>query len=142
MLCYVGRSKSLSLVDHNSLHLHNLSRVHLFNHVRCMCYLCVVNLLCFLDCSLLVILVLSKYMLLSQISLANSNGHVSSCLNFNCYFDFITTSLLQLLTKLLKRLFFSLEIRRSHKWENDRSILYFDFDQFLKRLGQLLVIHE
>lgn len=83
MLCHADRSKSLLFANYNSLHLHNSSRVHLLDHVRRMCDLCVMNLLRFLSNSLLVILVRSKYMLLSQILSTNFNNNVSSCLNLN-----------------------------------------------------------
>jgi len=111
MLCHVGSSKSLSSIDHSFLHLYNFSYVHLFDHVRRMCDLCVVNLLRFLGNFFLVILVRLKYMLLSQISSIDSNGDVSSCLNLNRCFDLTTIDFLQFLTKLLKRSFFFLKIR-------------------------------
>lgn len=127
MLCYVDRSKSLSSIDHNFLHLYNLSHVHLFDHARRMCGLYVVNLLRFLNNSFLVIFVRSKYILLSQISSTNLDNDVSSYLNLNRCLNLTTTNLLQPLIKSLECSFLSLEIHQPHKWENDRLILYFDF---------------
>lgn len=128
ILCYVDRLKSLSFIDYNLLHLYNFLCVYLLDYVRHICDLCVVDLFRFLNNSFLVIFVRSKYTLLSQILLVNSNDDVSLCLNLNRCLNLTTINLLQFLTKLLRCLFLFLEVRRSHKWENDRSILYFDFD--------------